>query len=32
MRITEAYDNLHWKPIVPIREGINKTIRWWEER
>ena len=32
MKISEAYDHLHWKPIVGIREGINKTIRWWEER
>jgi UDP-glucose 4-epimerase len=32
MKISEAYDHLHWKPIVGIREGINRTIRWWEER
>ena len=32
MKISEAYDHLHWKPIVRIREGINKTIRWWEAK
>jgi UDP-glucose 4-epimerase len=32
LKISEAYDNLNWKPIVTIREGINKTIRWWENK
>jgi len=32
LAISEAHSGLSWKPIVSIREGINRTIDWWEER
>jgi len=32
MNISEAYSGISWKPIIPIREGINRTIDWWEAR
>jgi len=30
MNISHAYEGLAWKPVVHIREGIKKTVDWWE--
>lgn len=30
--ITRAADQLGWKPQVPLREGLTKTIRYFDER
>jgi len=30
--ISDAYSGLSWKPIINIREGIKKTVDWWEAR
>ena len=32
MNISEAHNHLSWKPIVHIKEGIQKTVAWWEAR
>jgi len=29
--ITHAYSGLSWKPVVHIRDGIKKTVDWWEK-
>lgn len=30
--VSEAYHGLSWKPTVNIKEGIKRTVDWWEAR
>jgi len=32
INISKARSELSWKPYTPIREGIKKTMDWWEEK